>query len=96
MSPSDSKKMISNLMSILNTKARYYWEAKGRLQLVLRAEMDIGNEFDTCAPDDHVVRQIQEWCLENNCGIRTSYDTFRFRNQKQKTFFLLRWEGVCG
>ena len=94
MQRSDAKKIIANLISILDTKSRYFWEAKGQLELVLRTEMDIGLGPDICAPDDHVVDQIQDWCLEHNCGTRTSYDTFKFRNQKQKTFFLLRWEGV--
>lgn len=35
--------------------------------------------------------EIQQWCDENNCGRRTSYDTFQFRNQQEITIFLLRW-----
>jgi len=34
---------------------------------------------------------MTEWCLENECGYRTSYDTFKFRNQEQLTMFILRW-----
>ncbi|NDC04400.1 MAG: hypothetical protein EBZ81_15930 [Betaproteobacteria bacterium] len=127
MNSDKNKKIISDLLSILNVKARYFWEAQGKLELVLKAELDTGSgpkilapdayivhpiqewclenmvlkaELDTgdgpkiLAPDAYVVHPIQEWCLENNCGRRMSYDTFRFRNQKQKTMFLLRWEGV--
>jgi len=94
MNSDENKKIISDLLSILNTKARYFWEAKGKLELVLKAELDTGSGPNIVAPDAHVVYPIQEWCLENNCGRRMSYDTFRFRNQKQKTLFLLRWEGV--
>jgi hypothetical protein len=34
---------------------------------------------------------IQEWCTECKCGIRTSFDTFKFKNSKQITMFLLKW-----
>lgn len=34
---------------------------------------------------------IQEWCEQHNCGVRTSFDSFRFRNKKEITMFLLRW-----
>jgi hypothetical protein len=34
---------------------------------------------------------IQEWCQTNNCGKRTSFDTFQFKNRKEMTMFLLRW-----
>ena len=34
---------------------------------------------------------IQEWCQKNNCGKRTSFDTFQFKNKAQMTMFLLRW-----
>jgi len=94
MNSDENKKIISDLLSILNVKARYFWEAQGKLELVLKAELDTGSGPKILAPDAYIVHPIQEWCLENNCGRRMSYDTFRFRNQKQKTMFLLRWEGV--
>lgn len=34
---------------------------------------------------------IQQWCVQNNCGTRTSFDTFKFKNKKEITMFLLRW-----
>jgi len=34
---------------------------------------------------------IQQWCETHNCGRRMSFDTFRFRNKKEITMFLLRW-----
>ena len=34
---------------------------------------------------------VQAWCEENNCGVRTSFDTFKFKNKKEMTMFLLRW-----
>lgn len=34
---------------------------------------------------------IHKWCEEHNCGVRTSFDTFKFKNKKEITMFLLRW-----
>lgn len=94
---SEIKKVISDLMNILNRKARYHWSQSG-LQLKLIAEMDwqdqSGSGTHILAPDVHVVERIHEWCYTNNYGHRNSYDTFKFRNKKQITMFLLRWGEV--
>lgn len=34
---------------------------------------------------------VQNWCVENRCGVRTSFDTFKFRTEDELTFFLLKW-----
>ena len=34
---------------------------------------------------------MTHWCMKNDCGYRTSYDTFKFRNKNQMMLFLLRW-----
>lgn len=35
--------------------------------------------------------EIQRWCEQHQCGVRTSFDTFKFHNKKDMTAFLLRW-----
>lgn len=40
---------------------------------------------------EHDMDPIQTWCEENNCGKRTSFDTFCFRNQQEMSLFLLKW-----
>jgi hypothetical protein len=35
--------------------------------------------------------EIQRWCEQHQCGVRTSFDTFKFRNKKDMMAFLLRW-----
>jgi hypothetical protein len=49
------------------------------------------NTFADLSEDKQVIPQMTEWCAENECGYRTSYDTFKFRNQEQLTMFILRW-----
>ena len=34
---------------------------------------------------------VQQWCVENHCGTRMSFDQWRFDNESQVTAFLLRW-----
>jgi len=58
------------------------WIPKGKLQLV--AVCDLGLSENDIDP-------IQDWCVQHNCGIRTSFDTFKFKTNKEKTMFLLKW-----
>ena len=34
---------------------------------------------------------IQLWTTECNCGIRMSFNVWKFKNEKQITMFLIRW-----
>ena len=37
------------------------------------------------------MEEVAEWCQENSCGRRISFDTFRFKRPEDITMFLLRW-----
>lgn len=49
------------------------------------------------APDDwnwvteDVMVEVAEWCSQNNCGRRISYDMIQFKTKKEMSLFLLRW-----
>lgn len=34
---------------------------------------------------------IQQWCTEHKCGVRTSFDMFKFKNEAEVVAFLLKW-----
>lgn len=34
---------------------------------------------------------VADWCEQNHCGRRISFDMFKFRDCEQITMFLLRW-----
>lgn len=34
---------------------------------------------------------VQDWCVANKCGVRLSFDQFKFRNEKEIVAFLLKW-----
>ena len=40
---------------------------------------------------DHDLDPIQDWCVANRCGVRTAFDTFKFRNERELSIFLLKW-----
>lgn len=40
---------------------------------------------------EYQLEPIQEWCMLNRCGRRTSFETFRFRNEAELSMFLLKW-----
>jgi hypothetical protein len=63
--------------------------------LILAARMDAYYIYEKaeCDPvlNEQTMDPIQAWCEQTNCGVRISFDMFRFKNQAQKTMFLLRW-----
>ena len=38
-----------------------------------------------------IIDDMVNWCEENQNGWRTSYNTFKFRNDEQLLIFLLTW-----
>jgi hypothetical protein len=34
---------------------------------------------------------IQAWSVECNCGVRMSFNVWKFKNEKQITMFLIKW-----
>jgi hypothetical protein len=81
-------------MGIMSKNYRFeIIDTEGKLPTA-RIIFDHGDEFintfaDLSEPLD--ISLVQEWCTENECGWRTSYDTFKFRNRDQLLMFILRW-----
>jgi len=96
MGRQQGKSIVNRYWHFFNTfvkqhmKLKIQWREKGRLSLVatLPSPGPRGFELGLAERD---LDPIHKWCDEHNCGIRTSFDTFRFRNQKEKTMFLLKW-----
>lgn len=75
-------------MSDIQKKIRWIPTAR-RLTLAARVEVQ-PRGFETGISEGDM-DPVQAWCKANNCGVRISFDTFRFRNQREITLFLLRW-----
>lgn len=39
-----------------------------------------------------LIDEVEQWCQTNDCGVRLSFNAFRFRTEQERTFFLLRWQ----
>ena len=75
-------------------KAKLIWvETEDPLILAARTDAYYIYDGTECDPvfNEHTMGHIQAWCRQTNCGVRISFDMFRFKNQAQKTMFLLRW-----
>jgi hypothetical protein len=40
---------------------------------------------------EDVVKEINEWCHEHNCGKQMTDIMWSFRKQKQRDMFIIRW-----
>lgn len=71
---------------------KFAWQPVYKNALVLTAQISYphGVNTPTGLRESHLI-PVQEWCTQNKCGTRISFDMFRFRNEKEKTLFLLRW-----
>jgi len=41
--------------------------------------------------EGYYLDEMGKWCEENECGHRTAYNEFKFRNKDQLSYFILRW-----
>jgi hypothetical protein len=63
------------------------WEQK---ELTLKI-VNIWNYSNPGHLNEETLLPVQQWSNEHDCGVRTSFDTWRFRNNAEITAFLLRW-----
>jgi hypothetical protein len=76
-------------VGIVKQQLKIEWVRKGLTELTATLKiMPRGYELGLAEQD---IDSIQKWCEEHGCGTRTSFDTFRFRSQKEITLFLLKW-----
>ena len=72
--------------------AKLVWREHALRRCTLQALMHY--DHDAVTPtglrEEHLI-PVQDWCVEHNCGVRTSFDMFKFRNKKEVTAFLLKW-----
>jgi hypothetical protein len=68
------------------------WVKDERNPLILWARMqyDHGAVTTTGMRSEHL-DPVQDWCMHNRCGRRTSFEMFKFRNKEEVTMFLLKW-----
>jgi len=58
---------------------------------VYRATLDVMPQgFEQGLSEDDL-DPIQIWCELHRCGRRTSFNTFKFKNEKEVMMFMLKW-----
>ena len=68
------------------------WQRDTEKSLVLYARLSYDHgPITQTGLRDHDLDPVQEWCMHNRCGRRTSFEQFRFRNEAEVTMFLLKW-----
>lgn len=75
-----------------DTSMKIVWERDTNKPLILYARIayDHGPITQT-GLRDHDLDPVQDWCVQNRCGRRTSFEQFRFRNEAEISMFLLKW-----
>jgi hypothetical protein len=78
-------KTIARMME-RDLKIQWKRLSNNRIRAICRGD---NTHFDLLQESD--MDPIQEWCESHRCGVRTSFDTFKFKDKKQLTMFILRW-----
>lgn len=83
-------------------RQQYTWHQHPRLELSLfcpelgnpntpsLAIYWVANRIQTIELESYI-EDVIKWCKQSDCGIRTAYDTFSFKNKQEIVAFLLRW-----
>ena len=79
--------------NVVGTKQLYWISTKRRCSLSARVKVISaeGDKSFTTGLTEEDMDQIHQWCQSHNCGVRTSFDTFKFKTKKEMTMFLMRW-----
>ncbi len=79
---------------IIEPQKKIHWiSTSRRLTLAARLRLNVFDDVSNYAVgiSEQDIEPVVEWCTENNCGTRVSFDMIRFKSKKHITMFLLRW-----
>ena len=91
MKQEDIDRLVERVTEMMRTK-RLVWYEDPMKPLILRANIvyDHGAITPTGLREEDL-DPVQEWCQKSKCGVRISFDMFRFKDRKEITAFLLAW-----
>ena len=71
---------------------RIVWKKHESKPLVLYANLEYthGAITPTGLREEDLIL-VQEWCEKSKCGVRISFDMFKFKSRAEITAFLLVW-----
>lgn len=78
--------------SIVRTPQRYKFEPdKGSYYIQLLGAEPDSPPFPDITLTENEADAIMQWCMEHQCGVRTSFNMWRFKNEKDLMAFVLKW-----
>jgi len=83
--------ILSDLYRVMK-KSKLVWREHPNRPLVLHAglEYEHGPLTQTGLRETDI-DPVQEWCEKSKCGVRISFDMFKFKSRAEITAFLLVW-----
>jgi len=76
----------------VRTPQRYESVAKkGPLWIRLLGPEPDSPPFPESCLTENEADAIMQWCMENRCGVRMSFDMWRFQTKKDLMVFVLKW-----
>jgi hypothetical protein len=83
--------LLADLLRAMR-KPKLVWKEHTHRPLVLHAglEYEHGPVTQTGLREEEL-DPVQEWCEKSKCGVRISFDMFKFKSRSEITAFLLVW-----
>jgi len=69
--------------------SKIIWVRRGDLTLIAYSHESFVSGITGLRETD--MDPIHEWSKTCNCGVRTSFDMWKFKSEKELAWFLLRW-----
>lgn len=73
-----------------NFKPKIKWQRLPGLKLQAYTD-DVGPRGFERGLNEDDMDPVQAWTSECNCGTRTSFNVWKFKNEKHITMFLMKW-----
>jgi len=95
MNSNDVARLINSLSNLLGktmarNKPKIIWVRLPGNKL--KATWEVAPRGMSYGLNEEDMDPIQTWCQENGCGVRLSFDLFRFNTAAEVTAFLLKWQ----
>jgi len=81
---------INYWLKVMSPAPKIKWQRLPGLKLQAYVDEIQPRGFERGLREDDM-DPVQAWSTECNCGVRTSFNVWKFKNEKQITMFLLKW-----
>jgi len=82
--------ILKSFYNRMGSKPKIKWQRLPGLKLQAYTD-ELDPRFVQRGLCDDDMYPVQEWSIECNCGVRMSFNVWKFKNEKQITMFLIKW-----